>query len=65
MFAEDEIEEYFESLKKEITLESIIAQLEEKASFCDKEVLLLQDLAETYRDLIKTLEEKKPSSQGD
>lgn len=60
LFREDEIEAYYKVLKQDVTIDFIISEIDEKASFCEKESALLQDLALTYRNLIKTLEEKKP-----
>jgi hypothetical protein len=60
LFREDEIEDYYKVIKQDATIDFIISEIEEKAFFCEKESALLQDLALTYRDLIKTLEEKKP-----
>lgn len=59
--SEYEIEKYYEDAKSEVTIENIIEQLKEKLSFCEKESECLQDLASTFRNLIKSLEEKKPT----
>jgi hypothetical protein len=66
-FCEDhELEAWYVAAKQEATLEDIINDLTNRAEFYETERDLLSDLSRTYRDLIETLEEKKPiEDQGD